>query len=206
MIGIEKINKLFYDLAVQLWFLGCEYQGNLAKLINLPHEQERVLIEINTMKNEALSEKLPQHLTELFAKFGVRNIKQLHGLPVFAVRWLTAEAFDEFLNCLKHEESDTDDDSPSSSLEENTQSQHEFEEDLKNEDGFIVCMGTECVEIPTSMRNIEITLELISGCNTLVKQLRKNMEIHVIGDLPKDILPLREQLRNVGPKMMEKFF
>ncbi|HFK1730809.1 sigma factor-like helix-turn-helix DNA-binding protein [Bacillus pacificus] len=202
----RKDKQAFYDLAVQLWFLGCEYQGNLAKLINLPHEQERVLIEINTMKNEALSEKLPQHLTELFAKFGVRNIKQLHGLPVFAVRWLTAEAFDEFLNCLKHEESDTDDDSPSSSLEENTQSQHEFEEDLKNEDGFIVCMGTECVEIPTSMRNIEITLELISGCNTLVKQLRKNMEIHVIGDLPKDILPLREQLRNVGPKMMEKFF
>ncbi|MGX5497608.1 sigma factor-like helix-turn-helix DNA-binding protein [Bacillus wiedmannii] len=202
----RKDKQAFYDLAVQLWFLGCEYQGNLAKLINLPHEQERVLIEINTIKNEALSEKLPQHLTELFAKFGVRNIKQLHGLPVFAVRWLTAEAFDEFLNCLKHEESDTDDDSPSSSVEENTQSQHEFEEELQNEDGFIVCMGTECVEIPASMRNIEITLELISGCNTLVKQLRKNMGIHVIGNLPKDILPLREQLRNVGPKMMEKFF
>ncbi|MHA4129335.1 hypothetical protein CBR59_25565 [Bacillus thuringiensis] len=202
----RKDKQAFYDLAVQLWFLGCEYQGNLAKLINLPHEQERVLIEINTIRNEALSEKLPQHLTELFAKFGVRNIKQLHGLPVFAVRWLTAEAFDEFLNCLKHEESDTDDDSPSSSVEENTQSQHEFEEELQNEDGFIVCMGTECVEIPASMRNIEITLELISGCNTLVKQLRKNMGIHVIGNLPKDILPLREQLRNVGPKMMEKFF
>lgn len=202
----RKDKQAFYDLAVQLWFLGCEYQGNLAKLINLPHEQERVLIEINTTRNEALSEKLPQHLTELFAKFGVRNIKQLHGLPVFAVRWLTAEAFDEFLNCLKHEESDTDDDSPSSSVEENTQSQHEFEEELQNEDGFIVCMGTECVEIPASMRNIEITLELISGCNTLVKQLRKNMGIHVIGNLPKDILPLREQLRNVGPKMMEKFF
>ncbi|MDA1839633.1 sigma factor-like helix-turn-helix DNA-binding protein [Bacillus cereus group sp. BY17LC] len=202
----RKDKQAFYDLAVQLWFLGCEYQGNLAKLINLPHEQERVLIEINTIKNEALSEKLPQHLTELFAKFGVRNIKQLHGLPVFAVRWLTAEAFDEFLNCLKHEESDTDDDSPSSSVEENTQSQHEFEEELQNEGGFIVCMGTECVEIPASMRNIEITLELISGCNTLVKQLRKNMGIHVIGNLPKDILPLREQLRNVGPKMMEKFF
>ncbi|HFR4184946.1 hypothetical protein K9840_13330 [Bacillus pacificus] len=202
----RKDKQAFYDLAVQLWFLGCEYQGNLAKLINLPHEQERVLIEVNTTRNEALSEKLPQHLTELFAKFGVRNIKQLHGLPVFAVRWLTAEAFDEFLNCLKHEESDTDDDSPSSSVEENTQSQHEFEEELQNEDGFIVCMGTECVEIPASMRNIEITLELISGCNTLVKQLRKNMGIHVIGNLPKDILPLREQLRNVGPKMMEKFF
>ncbi|PFE28580.1 hypothetical protein CN279_05045 [Bacillus anthracis] len=202
----RKDKQAFYDLAVQLWFLGCEYQGNLAKLINLPHEQERVLMEINTIKNEALSEKLPQHLTELFAKFGVRNIKQLHGLPVFAVRWLTAEAFDEFLNCLKHEESDTDDDSPSSSVEENTQSQHEFEEELQNEDGFIVCMGTECIEIPASMRNIEITLELISGCNTLVKQLRKNMGIHVIGNLPKDILPLREQLRNVGPKMMEKFF
>lgn len=202
----RKDKQAFYDLAVQLWFLGCEYQGKLAKLINLPHEQERVLIEINTTRNEALSEKLPQHLTELFAKFGVRNIKQLHGLPVFAVRWLTAEAFDEFLNCLKHEESDTDDDSPSSSVEENTQSQHEFEEELQNEDGFIVCMGTECVEIPASMRNIEITLELISGCNTLVKQLRKNMGIHVIGNLPKDILPLREQLRNVGPKMMEKFF
>ncbi|EFI64712.1 sigma factor-like helix-turn-helix DNA-binding protein [Bacillus anthracis] len=202
----RKDKQAFYDLAVQLWFLGCEYQGNLAKLINLPHEQERVLIEINTTRNEALSEKLPQHLTELFAKFGVRNIKQLHGLPVFAVRWLTAEAFDEFLNCLKHEESDTDDDSPSSSVEENIQSQHEFEEELQNEDGFIVCMGTECVEIPASMRNIEITLELISGCNTLVKQLRKNMGIHVIGNLPKDILPLREQLRNVGPKMMEKFF
>ncbi|PGS96650.1 hypothetical protein COC98_16655 [Bacillus anthracis] len=202
----RKDKQAFYDLAVQLWFLGCEYQGNLAKLINLPHEQERVLMEINTIKNEALSEKLPQHLTELFAKFGVRNIKQLHGLPVFAVRWLTAEAFDEFLNCLKHEESDTDDDSPSSSVEENTQSLHEVEEELQNEDGFIVCMGTECVEIPASMRNIEITLELISGCNTLVKQLRKNMGIHVIGDLPKDILPLREQMRNVGPKMMEKFF
>lgn len=202
----RKDKQAFYDLAVQLWFLGCEYQGNLAKLINLPHEQERVLIEINTTRNEALSEKLPQHLTELFAKFGVRNIKQLHGLPVFAVRWLTAEAFDEFLNCLKHEESDTDDDSPSSSVEENTQSQHEFEEELQNEDGFIVCMGTECVEIPASMRNIEITLELISGCNTLVKQLRKNMGIHVIGNLPKDLLPLREKLRNVGPKMMEKFF
>ncbi|MDW3037983.1 sigma factor-like helix-turn-helix DNA-binding protein [Bacillus pacificus] len=202
----RKDKQAFYDLAVQLWFLGCEYQGNLAKLINLPHEKERVLIEINTTQNEALSEKLPQHLTELFAKFGVRNIKQLHGLPVFAVRWLTAEAFDEFLSCLKHEESDTDDDSPSSSVEENTQSQHEFKEELQNEDGFIVCMGTECVEIPASMRNIEITLELISGCNTLVKQLRKNMGIHVIGDLPKDILPLREQLRNVGPKMMEKFF
>lgn len=202
----RKDKQAFYDLAVQLWFLGCEYQGNLAKLINLPHEQERVLIEINTTRNEALSEKLPQHLTELFAKFGVRNIKQLHGLPVFAVRWFTAEAFDEFLNCLKHEESDTDDDSPSSSVEENTQSQHEFEEELQNEDGFIVCMGTECIEIPASMRNIEITLELISGCNTLVKQLRKNMGIHVIGNLPKDILPLREQLRNVGPKMMEKFF
>ncbi|MEK5248995.1 hypothetical protein MKX66_15215 [Bacillus sp. FSL R9-9530] len=202
----RKDKQDFYDLAIQLWFLGCEYQGNLAKLINLPHEQERVLIEINTTQNEALSEKLPQHLTELFAKFGVRKIKQLNGLPVFAVRWLTAEAFDEFLNCLKHEESDTDDDSPSSSGEENTQSQHEFEEELQNEDGFIVCMGTECVEIPASMRNIEITLELISGCNTLVKQLRKNMGIHVIGDLPKDILPLREQMRNVGPKMMEKFF
>ncbi|HDR8109338.1 TPA: hypothetical protein QCZ04_002376 [Bacillus cereus] len=202
----RKDKQAFYDLAVQLWFLGCEYQGNLAKLINLPHEQERVLIEINTIKNEALSEKLPQHLTELFAKFGVRNIKQLHGLPVFAVRWLTAEAFDEFLNCLKHEESDTDDDSPSSSVEENIQNENEFEEELQNEDGFIVCMGTECVEIPASMRNIEITLELISGCNTLVKQLRKNMGIHVIGDLPKDILPLREQMRNVGPKMMEKFF
>ncbi|HHP5603575.1 TPA: sigma factor-like helix-turn-helix DNA-binding protein [Bacillus paranthracis] len=200
----RKDKQAFYDLAVQLWFLGCEYQGNLAKLVNLPHEQERVLIEINTTQNEALSEKLPQHLTELFAKFGVRNIKQLHGLPVFAVRWLTAEAFDEFLSCLKHEESDTDDDSPSSSVEENMQ--NEIEEDLQNEDGFIVCMGTECVEIPASMRNIEITLELISGCNTLVKQLRKNMGIHVIGDLPKDILPLREQLRNVGPKMMEKFF
>ncbi|MCU5606124.1 hypothetical protein OCB03_23650 [Bacillus cereus] len=202
----RKDKQAFYDLAVQLWFLGCEYQGNLAKLINLPHEQERVLIEINTIKNEALNEKLPQHLTELFAKFGVRNIKQLHGLPVFAVRWLTAEAFDEFLNCLKHEESDTDDDSPSSSVEENIQNENEFEEELQNEDGFIVCMGTECVEIPASMRNIEITLELISGCNTLVKQLRKNMGIHVIGDLPKDILPLREQMRNVGPKMMEKFF
>lgn len=202
----RKDKQAFYDLAVQLWFLGCEYQGNLAKLINLPHEQERVLIEINTTRNEALSEKLPQHLTELFAKFGVRNIKQLHGLPVFAVRWLTAEAFDEFLNCLKHEESDRDDDSPSRSVEENTQSQHEFEEELQNEDGFIVCKGTECVEIPASMTNIEITLELISGCNTLVKQLRKNMGIHVIGNLPKDILPLREQLRNVGPKMMEKFF
>ncbi|MGC7810696.1 sigma factor-like helix-turn-helix DNA-binding protein [Bacillus paranthracis] len=200
----RKDKQAFYDLAVHLWFLGCEYQGNLAKLVNLPHEQERVLIEINTTQNEALSEKLPQHLTELFAKFGVRNIKQLHGLPVFAVRWLTAEAFDEFLSCLKHEESDTDDDSPSSSVEENMQ--NEIEEDLQNEDGFIVCMGTECVEIPASMRNIEITLELISGCNTLVKQLRKNMGIHVIGDLPKDILPLREQLRNVGPKMMEKFF
>lgn len=202
----RKDKQAFYDLAVQLWFLGCEYQGNLAKLINLPHEQERALMEIKTIKNEALSEKLPQHLAELFAKFGVRNIKQLHGLPVFAVRWLTAEAFDEFLNCLKHEESDTDDDSPSSSVAENIQSQHEFEEELQNEDGFIVCMGTECVEIPASMRNIEITLELISGCNTLVKQLRKNMGIHVIGNLPKDILPLREQLRNVGPKMMEKFF
>ena len=202
----RKDKQAFYDLAVQLWFLGCEYQGNLAKLVNLPYEQERVLIEINTTQNEALSEKLPQHLTELFAKFGVRNIKQLHGLPVFAVRWLTAEAFDELLGCLKSEESDVDDESPSSSVEENTQSQHEFEEELQNEDGFIVCMGTECVEIPASMRNIEITLELISGCNTLVKQLRKNMRIHVIGDLPKDILPLREQLRNVGPKMMEKFF
>lgn len=194
-----RIDKqAFYDLAVQLWFLGCEYQGNLAKLVNLPHEQERVLIEINATQNEALSEKLPQHLTELFAKFGVRNIKQLHGLPVFAVRWLTAEAFDEFLNCLKHEESDTDDDSPSSSVEENTQSE--------NEAGIVVCLGTECLTIPIDMKDTKITTELITGCNNFISQLKKNFGVHTIGELPKELLPLREGMQGVGPKVIEKFF
>ncbi len=200
----RKDKQAFYDLAVQLWFLGCEYQGNLAKLINLPHEQERVLIEINTMKNEALSEKLPQHLTELFAKFGVRNIKQLHGLPVFAVRWLTAEAFDEFLRCLKHEESDTDDDSPSSSVEENIQ--NEFEEDLQNEAGIVVCLGTECLTIPIDMKDTMITTELITGCNNFINQLKRTFDVHTIGKLPKDLLALREGMQGVGPKAIEKFF
>lgn len=200
----RKDKQAFYDLAVQLWFLGCEYQGNLAKLINLPHEKERVLIEINTTQNEALSEKLPQHLTELFAKFGVRNIKQLHGLPVFAVRWLTAEAFDEFLSCLKHEESDTDDDSPSSSVEENIQ--NEIEEDLQNESGIVVCLGTECLTIPIDMKDTMITTELITGCNNFISQLKSKFGFHTIGELTKDLLPLREGMQGVGPKVIEKFF
>ncbi|WOA64420.1 sigma factor-like helix-turn-helix DNA-binding protein [Bacillus mycoides] len=200
-----RIDKqAFYDLAVQLWFLGCEYQGNLAKLVNLPHEQERVLIEINATQNEALSEKLPQHLAELFAKFGVRNIKQLHGLPVFAVRWLTAEAFDEFLNCLKHEESDTDDDSPSSVVEENIH--NDIEEDLQNEAGIVVCLGTECLTIPIDMKDTMITTELITGCNNFISQLKSKFGVHTIGKLPKDLLPLREGMQGVGPKVIEKFF
>ncbi|WP_144613186.1 sigma factor-like helix-turn-helix DNA-binding protein [Bacillus cereus] len=200
----RKDKQAFYDLAVQLWFLGCEYQGNLAKLVNLPQEQERVLIEINTTQNEALSEKIPQHLTELFAKFGVRNIKQLHGLPVFAVRWLTAEAFDEFLNCLKHEESDTDDDSPSSVVEENIH--NDIEEDLQNEAGIVVCLGTECLTIPIDMKDTMITTELITGCNNFISQLKSKFGVHTIGKLPKDLLPLREGMQGVGPKVIEKFF
>ncbi|HDR4726448.1 hypothetical protein J0835_04855 [Bacillus cereus group sp. Sample62] len=200
-----RIDKqAFYDLAVQLWFLGCEYQGNLAKLVNLPHEQERVLIEINATQNEALSEKLPQHLTELFAKFGVRNIKQLHGLPVFAVRWLTAEAFDEFLGCLKQEESGADDDSPSSGVEENIQ--NEIEEDLQNEAGIVVCLGTECLTIPIDMKDTIITTELITGCNNFISQLKSKFGVHTIGELSKDLLPLREGMQGVGPKVIEKFF
>ncbi|HDR6309430.1 TPA: hypothetical protein QCU60_001251 [Bacillus cereus] len=202
-----RIDKqAFYDLAVQLWFLGCEYQGNLAKLVNLPQEQERVLIEINTTQNKALSEKLPQHLTELFAKFGVRNIKQLHGLPVFAVRWLTAEAFGEFLGCLKCEQSDVDDESPSSSLEENTQSENEAEQDLQNEAGIVVCLGTECLTIPIDMKDTMITTELITGCNNFISQLKSKFDVHTIGELPKDLLPLREGMQGVGPKVIEKFF
>ncbi|MFB5544458.1 sigma factor-like helix-turn-helix DNA-binding protein [Bacillus cereus] len=200
----RKDKQAFYDLAVQLWFLGCEYQGNLAKLINLPHEKERVLIEINTTQNEALSEKLPQNLTELFAKFGVRNIKQLHGLPVFAVRWLTAEAFDEFLGCLKCEESDVDDEGPSSSVEENIQ--NEIEEDLQNESGIVVCLGTECLTIPIDMKDTMITTELITGCNNFISQLKSKFGFHTIGELPKDLLPLREGMQGVGPKVIEKFF
>ncbi|PER25013.1 sigma factor-like helix-turn-helix DNA-binding protein [Bacillus cereus] len=202
----RKDKQAFYDLAIQLWFLGCEYQGNLAKLVNLPHEQERVLIEVHTTQTEALSEKFPQHLTELFAKFGVRNIKQLNGLPVFAVRWLTAEAFDEFLGCLKREESDTDDESPSSSVEENIQNENEVEEELQNEDGIIVCMGTECLTISIDMKDTMITTELITGCNNFINQLKETFGVHTIGELPKDILPLREQMQGVGPKVIEKFF
>ncbi|QWH59498.1 hypothetical protein EXW39_04685 [Bacillus mycoides] len=202
----RKDKQDFYDLAIQLWFLGCEYQGNLAKLINLPHEQERVLIEINTTQNEALSEKLPQHLTELFAKFGVRKIKQLNGLPVFVVRWLTAEAFDEFLGCLKHEDSDADDESPSSSIEENIQSENEVGKELQNEEGIIVCIGTECLTIPIDRKDTMITTELITGCNNFINQLKSNFGVHTIGDLPKDLLLLREGMQGVGPKVIEKFF
>lgn len=202
----RKDKQDFYDLAIQLWFLGCEYQGNLAKLINLPHEQERVLIEINTTQNEALSEKLPQHLTELFAKFGVRKIKQLNGLPVFAVRWLTAEAFDEFLGCLKHEDSDADDESPSSSIEENIQSENEVGKELQNEEGIIVCIGMECLTIPIDRKDTMITTELITGCNNFINQLKSNFGVHTIGDLPKDLLLLREGMQGVGPKVIEKFF
>ncbi|MGE6365799.1 sigma factor-like helix-turn-helix DNA-binding protein [Bacillus paramycoides] len=202
----RKDKQAFYDLAIHLWFLGCEYQGNLAKLVNLPHEQERVLIEVNTTQAEALSEKFPQHLTDLFAKFGVRKIKQLNGLPVFAVRWLTAEAFDEFVGCLKHEESDEDDESPSSSIEENMQSENEVEKELQNEEGIIVCIGTECLTIPMDMKDTMITTELITGCNNFINQLNGNFGVHTIGDLPKDLLPLRERMQGVGPKVIEKFF
>ncbi|MGG1140075.1 sigma factor-like helix-turn-helix DNA-binding protein [Bacillus mycoides] len=202
----RKDKQAFYDLAIQLWFLGCEYQGNLAKLVNLPHEQERVWIEVNTTQAEALSDKFPQHLTELFAKFGVRKIEQLNGLPVYSVRWLTAEAFDEFLGCLKHKESDADDESPSSSIEENMQSENEVEKDLQNEAGIVVCLGTECLTIPIDMKDTIITTELITGCNNFINQLQGKFGVHTIGDLPKDLLSLREQLQGVGPKVIEKFF
>ncbi|HHP5616466.1 sigma factor-like helix-turn-helix DNA-binding protein [Bacillus cereus] len=202
----RKDKQDFYDLAIQLWFLGCEYQGNLAKLVNLPQEQERVLIEVNTTEAEALSEKLPQHLTELFAKFGVRKIKQLNGLPLLSIRWLTAEAFNEFLGCLKGEEFGDDDESPSSSVEENIQSENEVEKELQGEDGIIVCMGTECLTIPINMKDTTITTELITGCNNFISQLKSNFGVHTIGELPKDLLPLRERMQGVGPKVIEKFF
>lgn len=202
----RKDKQNFYDLAIQLWFLGCEYQGNLAKLVNLPHEQERVLIEVNTTQAEALSEKLPQHLAELFAKFGVRKIKQLNGLPLLSIRWLTAEAFDEFLGCLKGEESGDDDESPSSSVEENIPNENEVEKELQGEDGIIVCMGTECLTIPISMKDTMITTELITGCNNFINQLKSNFGVHTMGELPKDLLPLREGMQGVGPKVIGKFF
>ncbi|PFJ17075.1 hypothetical protein COD67_17040 [Bacillus cereus] len=202
----RKDKQDFYDLAIQLWFLGCEYQGNLAKLVNLPHEQERVLIEVNNTQAKALSEKFPQHLTELFAKFGVRKIKQLNGLPMFSIRWLTAEAFDEFLGCLKGEECGVDDESPSSSIKENIQNENEVEKELQDEDGIIVCMGTECLTIPIDRKDTMITTELITGCNNFINQLKSNFGVHTIGEIPKDLLPLRERMQGVGPKVIEKFF
>ncbi|MDH2879775.1 sigma factor-like helix-turn-helix DNA-binding protein [Bacillus cytotoxicus] len=198
----RKDKQTFYDLAIQLWFLGCEYKGNLAKLVNLPCEQERKFIVVNDTSNELLSEKFPQHLADLFVKFGVRKIKQLNGLPMLSVRWLTAESFDEFLKCLNQDESSTDRERSSSQIEETVQEN----KDVQNDEFITLCMGTECLTIPSAKEDIEITPELIKGCNNLINQLRKRMGICTIGDLPKDLLPLRERLHNVGPKVIEKFF
>ncbi|HDX9578398.1 TPA: hypothetical protein ROX88_001929 [Bacillus pseudomycoides] len=212
----RRDKQAFYDLTIQLWFLGCDYQGSLAKLVNLHHEEPKELVVVNGTQSKSLSEKFPQHLTDLFAKFGVRNTKQLNGLPVLSVRWLTMESFHEFLECLKQMESSLDESEEAACSNNETEIEAIVQEDesteelvemsAQDEEIVTVCMGTECLSVPAFMKDTEITTELILGCNNFIYQLREKFAIDTFGKLPNDLLPLREQLVAVGPKVIEKFF
>ncbi|OZI12965.1 hypothetical protein CEW92_03695 [Bacillaceae bacterium SAS-127] len=186
----------FHNLVIQLWFLGCEYEGNLAKLVNLSHDKEKELVIVESEQDEMLSTRFPPNLVDLFAKFGVRKMKQLNGLPVLSVKWLTMESFQEFLGCLKRDVSN----------EKQEVLHTEIEERETTIEEFTVYMGKQCLSLPASVKEVEITTELIAGCNNFVRQLRENFHIHTIGELPKDLLLLREQMQGVGPKVIEKFF
>lgn len=80
---------------------------------------------------------------------------------------------------------------------------------LKSEDravGHIITLRDKQIVIPVEALQREILFRDFPGCNLFLRSLRNNLQIRILGELPPSLDRLHEQLHQVGPGAVRKFW
>lgn len=185
-------NKL-HDVMVQLWFLGFQFQGQLARFIKLnSRETEDKLTGI--VSGTDLADVLPLDSVRLLQRFGITASEHLNEIPLSSLEWLLHDRYEATLGLIKEieplhvEREDLIDTKQVSDL-------HEIQ----------ISYQDRSMSIPAKLINTPIDQLEIKGCPAVLRGL-KEQHIQLIKDLPANLLSLVETMRGVGARAIEKFY
>lgn len=185
-------NKL-HDIMVQLWFLGFQFQGQLARFIKLnSRETEDKLSGI--VSGIELAGVLPLDSVRLLQRFGITASEHLNEIPLSSLEWLLRERYEDTLALIK-------------AFEPLHVEREELvnPEQVSNLDEIQISYQDRSVSIPVKMMDMPIALLDIKGCPAVLRGLNE-LKIRLIKQLPSDLLTLAEYMRGVGARAIEKFY
>lgn len=186
----KEEKEAFFDLLLQLWFLGVVFTENLSKLFHIQYEDTGERLEVKSDEEISLAEIFPIHWVELFRRFGITKLQQLHGLPVYSLQWLLKDSYEEMLRfSIKYSEL-----------------KMKKPEKITSNKKVIIQYHDETIEIPPEQWDKEITFEDFPGCNALIRGLKGTLNVHTLGEIPSPLDQVHTHLKNVGPAAVKKFW
>lgn len=186
----EQQPKLLHDVMVQLWFFGFQFEGMLGRFVKLQHVPggERIG---QLAEGVILEELLLPDVCRLLGRFGVKETRQLSGIPVSSLSWLLRGRHLDTLERIRSAEQKIilDEGEPSSP------SDHRV----------LRLYGEELVltEQHQTMRIADLNIQ---GCNALITGVQMDWNIHSLGELPEDLEILSSRIKGVGSTAVTKFF
>lgn len=187
----EQQPKLLHDVMVQLWFFGFHFEGRLGRFLKLQRNtNEQYIGDIQI--DQRLDEVLTPDACRLLGRFGMTSTRQLSGIPVSSLAWLLRgrheETVERLRGCEQPMEEQISDNKPS------------FEGQQ------VIRLNGDQLLIPEELRHTRIEELNIQGCNALLRGIRINWNIHVLGELPEVLSILPTRIKSVGTTTVTKFF
>lgn len=186
----EQQPKLLHDVMVQLWFFGFQFEGKLGRFLKLQRESNDGYIG-NIEIDKRLDEVLTPDVCRLLGRFGITSTRQLSGIPVSSLAWLLRGRHGETVERLRGYEQSIEERAPESE---------------QSEDHKIIRLNGEQLLIPEELCHTRIADLNIQGCNALLRGIRENWNIHVLGELPEVLSILPTRIKGVGATAVTKFF
>lgn len=180
--------EAFFDLLLQLWFLGIIFTGKLRSLFHIEYEDTGEWLEVQSDVDPFLKDVFPLQWADSFKRFGISTLQQMHYLPVHSLKWLLKDFYEEMLRFPAE------------------YSEQEVKEDQKASEKVIIRYQDEWIEIPPEQVDQEITFEDFPGCNSLIRGLKGTLNIQTLGELPSPLDHVHTHLKNVGPAAVKKFW
>ncbi|WP_317966717.1 sigma factor-like helix-turn-helix DNA-binding protein [Paenibacillus sp. CCS19] len=185
--------KLLHEVLVQLWFFGFEFEDELSRFIKLDRPQDWIAVP---------SLKHGIHLENIFSvdilrqleRFGISTTDQLIGLPDASLMWLFRSKYDAIQTALQ----------PYILVEDAGEAHRQAERVEPAGDSRIVRSADYVIEIPASLFGYPIQDLPIYGCSALITGIRRDCNLHLLGQLPEDLTSLLPHIKGAGPGALEK--
>lgn len=192
----EQQSKLLHDVMIQLWFFGFQFEDKLGRFLKLRHEPQGETVGI-LKEGIKLDEILPPHACRMLQRFGIIRTDQLSGIPVYSLKWLLKEGYEEIVSVLSNFEQAKD-------MEDKLNNAN-VKSSENDEDKILRLNGVELI-LPAYLKTKLIRDLPFQGCAALIRGIKENWNIDTLEELPEVLSILPSKIKGVGSTAVQKFY